>query len=195
MRASDFYLFGSFEKHVAGKWSATCICEASCEILATGKWRYLLCWVRSLDTMVRHMPKFKSLVSATHVPCIYLSQNNQRWGNPCTGLNRPFGFQEVEVLRFSDRQRMKVVRSAVCTSCPPHLKIFLVLIFVKGWVNQWATVQLEGLCQWKFPVTPLGIEPMTCSAVPQQTAPPRAPSQNKVLSIRVFVILLFETFF
>jgi len=35
----------------------------------------------------------------------------------------------------------------------------------------------------------------TCSAVPRQTAPLHAPSQKKVLSIRLFVTLLFETFF
>ena len=30
--------------------------------------------------------------------------------NPITGLNRPRGFQEVEVSRFQDNRHMKVVR-------------------------------------------------------------------------------------
>ena len=35
----------------------------------------------------------------------------------------------------------------------------------------------------------------TCSAVPQQTAPLHALSENKVLRIREFVTLLFESYF
>ena len=38
--------------------------------------------------------------------------------NPITGLDRPWGFQEVEAPRFQDNRHMKVVRlSALCTGC------------------------------------------------------------------------------
>ena len=48
------------------------------------------------------------------------------------GLDRPWGFQEVEALRFQDNRHMKVVRlSALRTSCLTPQEIFLVLISLK----------------------------------------------------------------
>jgi len=91
-------------------------------------------------------------------------------GNPMTGLDRPWGFQEVETPSFQDCRHMKVVTlSALRTGrlYPPPRKYSWYSYLLETDSTPRAIVRPVGICQWKMPMTPSGIEPATFRFVVQ----------------------------
>jgi hypothetical protein len=87
---------------------------------------------------------------------------------PITGLDRPFGLQEVEAPRTS---RQSAHEGGNVVSLYP-LEISQVLISLTRWVDR---VRLEGLTQMKNPNAPTGNQTRdfpACNSVSQPTAPP-----------------------
>jgi hypothetical protein len=88
----------------------------------------------------------------------------QFYYRPWQALRVPGGWSS-QILRKSAHERGKVVRPTHRPSYPQD--IFLVLIYVRSWVDPRATIRPEGLCQWKIPITPSGIDPATFQFVVQ----------------------------
>jgi hypothetical protein len=120
-------------------------------------------------SVYRHLNKYLILFFPRYGPCaciVDLVQGAQRQVKqshyrPGQALRVPGGWG-CQIAKQSAHEVGKVVRPTHRPPLPPPTpEIFLVFISVRSCVDHRAIVRPKGLCQWKIPMTPSGIEPAT----------------------------------
>ena len=141
-----------------------------------GQWKYK-----------QNCDKMLWLLSQIIIDTYFTTTNTQnKKGNPITGLDRPWGFQEVEAPKFQDNQHMKVVRlSAICTSrlYPPGNIIGTHFCYrLSQPQGHSAAGRIMSMKNSSDTIGNRTRDLPACSAVPQPTTPPRTPITIKMIT-------------
>jgi hypothetical protein len=120
----------------------------------------------------RHLPNYTAshLIRPYTLFTVVTSTNLLKCKGKAVPLQAWSGPEGSRKLRFPDYTTTAQVGGKVVslTHRPPSPhEMLLVLISVRGWVDPRAIVRSEGLCSWKTPMTPSGIEPATFRFVAQ----------------------------
>jgi hypothetical protein len=121
------------------------------------------------------------------------SEVKQSHHRPGQALRVPGGWG-FQISRHSAHESSKVVSRTHRSPLPPR-KYSWYSFLLRGWANSRTIAQTEGLCQWKIPVTPQGIEPATFRLLAQclNQLSHRVTSGLEVVTFNVSIALQINT--
>jgi len=143
----------------------TCVCILIIQFVMLFLTKFLsLCFIVKKVNQSHYRPEVPRGFQEVKVPSLW------QWPRVVVRLSAWSGPEGSRKLRLPDFMTMAQDGGRLSVLCTGRLypqEILLVLISVRGWVNPRVILHSEGLCQWKIPVTPCGIEPATIRFVAQ----------------------------